>query len=170
MSTYSQIAWLPLCGGVTGVGLVASYLVYRRRGFAAGLRGAAWSLLPMAAYLTQSVQTLWDMGVKLVDFATGFVFSPERWAGIALVGVALVAFVVSGLLRRTRPAKDGGSGGRAVKSSTGKASTGATGAGKAKAAPKQALERRSSRSAADLPADDDDFSEIEKILRNRGIN
>ena len=173
MSTYSQIAWLPLCGGVTGVGLVASYLVYRRRGFASGLRAAAWSLLPMAAYLTQSVQTLWDMGVKLVDFATGFVLSPERWAGIALVGVAVVAFVVSGLLlRRTRPAKDGPSG-RAVKDGTGKGGTGkasTVGAGKAGAAPKQALERRSSRAAADLPADDDDFSEIEKILRNRGIN
>jgi hypothetical protein len=168
MSTYSQIAWLPLCGGLTGVGLVASYLVYRKRGFAAGLRGVAWSLLPMAAYLTQSVQTLWDMGVKIVDFATGFVLSPERWAGIALVGVALVAFVVSGLLlRRTRPAKDGPSG-RAVEGGAGKA--GAAGTGKAGAAPKQALERRSSRAAANLPADDDDFSEIEKILRNRGIN
>jgi hypothetical protein len=166
MSTYSQIAWLPLCGGVTGVGLVASYLAYRRRGFAAGLRGVAWSLLPMAAYLTQSVQTLWDMGVKLVDFATGFVFSPERWAGIALVGVALVMFVVSGLMRRTRPAGDGG---RAVKGGAAKPGAAATGAGKSGAATKQALERRSSRQAADLP-DDDDFSEIEKILRNRGIS
>lgn len=171
MSTYSQIAWLPLCGGLTGIGLVASYLVYRKRGFASGLRVVAWSLLPMAAYLTQSVQTLWDMGVKIVDFGTGFVLSPERWAGIALVGVALVAFVVSGLLlRRSRPAKDGPSG-RAVEGGAGKAgAAGAAGTGKAGAAPKQGLERRSSRAAANLPADDDDFSEIEKILRNRGIN
>jgi|SRR5579875_732670 len=170
MSTYSQIAWLPLCGGVTGVGLVASYLAYRRRGFAAGLRGVAWSLLPMAAYLTQSVQTLWDMGVKLVDFATGFVFSPERWAGIALVGVALVAFVVSGLLRRTRPAKDGAPSGRAVKDRSGKGGPAKTSPGTAGATPKRALERRSNRGAAAVPDDDDDFSEIEKILRNRGIS
>jgi hypothetical protein len=167
LSTYSQIAWLPLCGGVTGIGLVASYLAYRRRGFAAGLRGVAWSVLPMAAYLTQSVQTVWDMGVKLVDFATGFVFSPERWAGIVLVGVALVAFVASGLLRRTRPAKDGG---RAVKGRTGKDGSAKTTQGTAAAAPKQALERHSRRSAAAVPGDDDDFSEIEKILRNRGIS
>lgn len=165
MSTYSQIAWLPLCGGLTGVGLVASYLAYRRRGFAAGLRAVGWSLLPMAAYLTQSVQTLWDMGVKLVDFATGFILSPERWAGIALVGVAVVAFVVSGLMRRTRPAKDGAPSGRAVKGGSGKASPGTTGK-----APKQALERHSGRSAAAMPADDDDFSDIEKILRDRGIS
>jgi hypothetical protein len=166
MSTYSQIAWLPLCGGVSAVGFVASYLAYRRRGFAAGLRGVGWSLLPLAAYLTQSVQTLWDMGVKLVDFATGFVFSPERWAGIALVGVALVAFVVSGLMRRTRPAKDSG---RAVKDGTGKTKAAKVGTGKAGAAPKQAIERRSSRQAANL-SDDDDFSDIEKILRDRGIS
>jgi hypothetical protein len=171
MSTYSQIAWLPLCGGVTGVGLVASYLAYRRRGFASGLRGVAWSLLPMVAYLTQSVQTVWDMGVKLVDFATGFVFSPERWAGIVLAGVALVAFVVSGLLlRRNKPVKEGGSSGRSVKGRRPKDGAAKAGSGTAGAAPKQALERRSSRSAANLPADDDDFSDIEKILRDRGIN
>lgn len=170
MSTYSQIAWLPLCGGVTGIGLVASYLAYRRRGFTAGLRGVAWSLLPMVAYLTQSVQTLWDMGVKLVDFATGFVLSPERWAGVALLGVAIVAFVVSGLLRRTRPAKDGGPSGRAVKGKTGKDGSANTAQGTAGAAPKKALERRSSRGTAAVTGDDDDFSEIEKILRNRGIS
>ena len=27
MSTYDKIAWLPLCGGLTGLGLVLSYLV-----------------------------------------------------------------------------------------------------------------------------------------------
>jgi hypothetical protein len=166
MSTYSQIAWLPLCGGVTGVGLVASYLVYRRRGFTAGLRGVAWSLLPMAAYLTQSVQTLWDMGVKLVDFATGFVFSPERWAGVALAGLALVLFVTTGLLRRGRSGqgtevKDGPARGGAVAGGR---------AGQPKAASKpQALERKSGRPAA-APGDDDDFSDIEKILRDRGIS
>lgn len=165
MSTYSQIAWFPLCAGVTGVGLVGSYLVYRRRGFASGLRWAAWSLLPLAAYLTQSVQTLWDMGVKLVDFATGFVLSPERWAGIALVGLAFVAFVVSGVLRRNRAVPDGEADGGGIRGRAGKQDTAA-----AAAAPKRrALERRSGKQAA-AAGDDDDFSEIEKILRNRGIS
>ena len=164
MSTYSQIAWLPLCAGVTGVGLVASYLVYRRRGLASGLRWAAWSLLPLAAYLTQAVQTLWDMGVKLVDFATGFVLSPERWAGIALVGLAFVAFVVSGLLRR-RAVPDGGAGGAGIDGRGAKQDTAAAGT----TPNRQALDRRSAKKAA-TAGDDDDFSEIEKILRNRGIS
>lgn len=163
MSTYSQIAWLPLCAGVTGVGLVGSYLAYRKRGFASGLRGVAWSLLPIAAYLTQSVQTLWDMGVKLVDFATGFVFSPERWAGIAVVGLAAVAFVVSGLMLRAQRAKDGAEGGGALRGRAAKRSA----AKDDSAAKPKALERRSGKQPA---GDDDDFSEIESILRNRGIS
>ncbi len=99
MSTYNEIAWLPLCAGLTGVGLVLSYLAYRRRGAGSGLRWAAWSLLPIAAYLTGSIEMFWKMGVAIGDFAKGFVFSPKVWAGIALAGLAVVLFVVSGPLR-----------------------------------------------------------------------
>ena len=102
MSTYDKIAWLPLCGGLTGLGLVLSYLAYRRRGLGSGLRWAAWSLLPIAAYLTGSIEMFWKMGVAIGDFAKGFVFSPKVWSGIALAGLAVVLFVVSGPLRRRR--------------------------------------------------------------------
>ena len=81
MSTYDKIAWLPLCGGLTGIGLVLSYLAYRRRGLGSGLRWAAWSLLPIAAYLTGSIEMFWKMGVAIGDFAKGFAFSPRVWSG-----------------------------------------------------------------------------------------
>ena len=100
MSTYDKIAWLPLCGGLTGLGLVLSYLALRRRGLGSGLRGVAWSLLPLAAYLTGAVKMLWKMGVAIGDFAKGFVFSAQVWAGIAVTGLAVVLFMVSGPLRR----------------------------------------------------------------------
>src|SRR5215472_8003929 len=106
MSTYDKIAWLPLCGGVTGLGLVLSYLVMRRRGLGAGLRGAAWSLLPLAAYLTGAIEMFWKMGAAVGDFAKGFVFSAQVWAGIAVTGLAVVLFVVSGPMRR-RQGKQG---------------------------------------------------------------
>ena len=165
MSTYSQIAWLPVCGGLTAFGLVLSYLAFRRRGVAAGLRGAAWSLIPIAAYLTQSVQTLWKMGYTFVTWATNFVFSPEKWAGLALAGLALVLFVVSGVARRGRLAADDTKPARVSKPKP----TAAGAAAAPKAGRKKALEPKTAKRAT-VPGDDDDFSEIEKILRNRGIS
>jgi hypothetical protein len=123
MSTYDKIWWLPICGGLTGLGLVLSYLMARRRGLGSGLRGAAWSLLPIAAYLTGSIEMFWKIGVAIGDFAKGFVFSPKVWSGIAVTGLAVVLFVASGPLRRRRQVKSGtaGAGTRAVGGAVGKA-------------------------------------------------
>jgi len=106
VSTYDNIAWLPLCAGLTGLGLVLSYIAWRRRGPGSGLRWAAWSLLPIAAYLTGSIEMFWKMGVAIGDFAKGFVFSPKVWSGIALAGLAVVLFVVSGPMRRRAVGRD----------------------------------------------------------------
>jgi hypothetical protein len=159
MSTYNQIAWFPLCAGLTGLGLVLSWFVFRRRGLRAALRGVAWSLLPLAAYLTGAIEMIWKMGVAIGDFASSFVFSPEKWAGIAVTGLAIVIFVVSGMLRGRgdKPAKE-------AKKAKGR--DGQSGAPAAKQS--QAIAARSSRAPA--ATDDDDFSEIEQILRNRGIS
>lgn len=155
MSTYNQIAWLPLCGGLTGLGVVASWFLFRRRGFAAGLRGIAWSLLPLAAYLTGAIEMIWKMGVAIGDFGTSFVFSPEKWAGIAVTGIAAFAFLLSRMLRRSRPVKGGGQS-RAAEN--GKPGTEVTAAKPAKA---------KAVTAAD--GGDEDFRDIEKILRDRGL-
>ena len=86
MSTYHQIAWLPLCAGLTGLGLVLSYLAGRKRGMRSMFRGAAWSLLPLAAYLTGAIEMIWRMGAAIGDFATSFVWSPRVWSGLAVAG------------------------------------------------------------------------------------
>ncbi len=111
MSTYDKIWWLPICGGLTGLGLgtrAMSSSCAAMRSLGSGLRGAAWSLLPIAAYLTGSIEMFWKMGVAIGDFAKGFVFSPKVWSGIALAGLAVVLFVVSGPLRSRRQVKSGG--------------------------------------------------------------
>ncbi|HLH57962.1 MAG TPA: cellulose synthase [Streptosporangiaceae bacterium] len=102
MPAYNAIAWLPLCAGLTGIGLVASWFAMRRRGLGSGLRGAAWSLLPIAAYLTGSIEMFWKIGTAIGDFATSFVFSPKVWSGVAVAGLAAALFVVSGGARRRR--------------------------------------------------------------------
>ena len=105
MSTYNSISWLPLAGGLTILGLILSWVAWRRRGFAAGLRGVAWSLLPLAAYLTGAIKMLWQMGAAIGDFAASFVFSPRVWAGVIVAGAAGVLFAVSAGLRRVRKGK-----------------------------------------------------------------
>jgi len=179
MSTYDKIAWLPLCGGLTGLGLVLSYIAMRRRGLGAGLRGAAWSLLPLAAYLTGAIEMFWKMGAAIGDFAKGFVFSAQVWAGIAVTGLAVVLFVVSGPLRRRSTQGQGKQG--QGKQGQGKQGQGKQGVG-TKASGRE-LAPRTAPAAGPAPAkapvkaprgksaadDDDDLGDVEDILRRHGI-
>jgi len=177
VSTYDKIAWLPLCGGLTGIGLVLSYIAMRRRGLGTGLRWAAWSLLPMAAYLTGSIEMFWKMGVAVGDFAKGFVFSPKVWAGIALAGLAVVLFVVSGPMRRR--GVDRGQDQQAAESGTGRAlgrdpaSAGrgqlATRPAATVPAPDPAKAPAKGRKARNVDDDDDDLGDVADILRRHGI-
>jgi hypothetical protein len=162
VSTYDKIAWLPLCGGLTGLGLVLSYVVMRRRGLGSGLRWAAWSLLPLAAYLTGAIEMFWKMGIAIGDFAKGFVFSAQVWAGIAVAGLSAVLFVVSGTMRRRRVKQ--GQDKRAV-AATGRELAPRT-APVATTAPAKPAKAPKGKSAA---ADDDDLGDIEDILRRHGI-
>src|ERR1700753_397879 len=107
MSSYNSIAWLPLCAGLTGIGLVISYFTMRRRGLSSGLRGAAWSLLPLAAYLTGSIEMFWKIGTAIGNFAANLVLSPKVWSGIgvAALGVVLWFSAAPGQRRRRRARK-----------------------------------------------------------------
>jgi hypothetical protein len=153
--TYSQFEWLPLCGGLTLLGLIISWVVWRRRGAAAGLRWVAISLLPLAAYLTHAVKMLWQIGSAIGSFATSFIFSPQVWSGVALTGLAIVLFVVSGTLRgRTRKPGAGaddasGPAGRPAAAPAGKALKPAKGK---------------------APAVDDDLGDVADILRRHNIH
>ena len=177
MSTYDKIAWLPLCGGLTGLGLVLSYLAYRRRGLGTGLRWAAWSLLPIAAYLTGSIEMFWQMGVAVGDFAKGFVFSPKVWAGIALAGLAVVLFVVSGPMRRR--AVGSGQDQQAAQSGAARGldrDPAAAGRGQLATrpaatvpAPSPAKAPAKGRKARNADDDDDDLGDVADILRRHGI-
>jgi hypothetical protein len=153
--TYSQFEWLPLCGGLTLLGLIISWVVWRRRGAAAGLRWAAVSLLPLAAYLTHAVKMLWQIGSAIGSFATSFIFSPQVWSGVALTGLAIVLFVVSGMMRgRGRKAGSGADGASGPASVPGSAPAG------------KALKPAKSKA----PAVDDDLGDVADILRRHNIH
>jgi putative Mn2+ efflux pump MntP len=107
MNTWNSIAWFPLCAGLTGVGLVLSWFTWRRRGFRRGIRAVAWSLLPMALYLTGSILLVGRIGSAIVQFASSFVFSPKTWAGVILLCLSAVIFLTSGGAPRLRRRKRG---------------------------------------------------------------
>ena len=158
--TYSQIEWLPITAGLAILGLIVSFFLWRRRGAAAGLRGVAWSLLPVAAYLIGAIELLWRFGSAIASFASSFVFSPRVWAGIIVALVSVLLFVVSGRLRsRARRRSGGRAAPKAAGAGTGTGATAAGKPGKAVAAPKR------------QPAvvDDDVLGDAAEVLRRHGI-
>jgi hypothetical protein len=169
VSTYNQIAWLPLCAGLTGLGLVLSYLVMRRRGAGAGLRLAALSLLPIAAYLTGSIEMFWKMGVAVGDFAKGFVFSPRVWSGIAVAGLAVVLLIASGPLRRRRVSGDKDAKAAVPASTAPGARTSAGQLAPRTASPPAATAPAKTRKGKNAADDDDDLADVADILRRHGI-
>ncbi|MFS2293829.1 MAG: hypothetical protein FWJ90_14190, partial [Actinomadura sp.] len=110
-----------------------------------GLRVVALSLVPLAAALT-----------GVTEFFVDLAFSPVKWAGVAVAGLAVVLYLASGAMisRRAGAAGGGGGGGEAA------------GGGRRKAA------GRSGGRAVEGPAPgaDPEMAEIEKILRDRGIS
>ena len=159
--TYNAITWFPLCGGLTLLGLIASWFAWRRRGVTAGLRGVAWSLLPLAAYLTGAVKMLWQMGTAVSSFAASFIFSPRVWSGVIVAGVSAMLFVVSGGLRRRRAGK------APSVAPSGAAGLPAAKPGTAVQPAKGGAARAASKGGS---ADDDEFGDVAQILRKHGIS
>ena len=158
--TYSQIEWLPITAGLAILGLIVSFFLWRRRGAAAGLRGVAWSLLPVAAYLIGAIELLWRFGSAIASFASSVVFSPRVWAGIIVALVSVLLFVVSGRLRsRARRRSGGQAAPKAASSGTGATATAAGKPGKAISTGKR------------QPAvvDDDVLGDAAEVLRRHGI-
>ncbi|WP_249351935.1 cellulose synthase [Nocardiopsis akebiae] len=156
---------LVLGGGLTLAGLVISFFVWRAKGAASGLRGVAWSLLPLAAGLIGLMNAVWQFAMNIFGILVGLLFNPAVWAGVALAGLAVVLYVVSGVMRArdvgTRPGKAkepeaAGGAGSAAEPGAAPAAPGAK--GKVGPAPKAG-------GADDLS----DLGDIEELLRKRGI-
>jgi hypothetical protein len=130
---------------VTALGLVGSWAVTRRRGVASGMRGAAWSLVPLGAYLT-----------GLTKFLSDLVFSPVKWAGVVVLGLGGLLYMTSGVMLRR-------GGGAAEAETVPQAPSKGAPKAAAKSGSKAAIEKRQ-------PAVDPDLAEIEQILKNRGIS
>ncbi|GAA2144885.1 hypothetical protein GCM10009844_19030 [Nocardioides koreensis] len=139
-----DVTWGAFALTLTLLGGIWTWYAFRRRGVASGLRAAAFTLLPMAAYLTRTLRLFTRVAGAIGDWAASLVFNPFVWVGFVLFGVSAGLFVVSGLLRAREL------GGRPEK----KARRG----------------KQLPPGGKGAPAIDDDMAEIEALLRKRGIS
>jgi hypothetical protein len=144
-----DVTWAALTLTLTILGAIWTWLSFQRRGLASGLRAAAFTLLPLAAYLTRTLRLITRIAGAIADWAASLVLSPFVWMGFALAGVSAVLFVVSGFLRARQ---------LGTRTDSAKA---ATGGKRGKALPP---------GGRGAPAIDDDMAEIEALLRKRGIS
>ena len=141
--TVDSTTWAALALILTILGAAYSLYAYRRHGVAAGLRGLAWTLLPVALWLTGTLKLAANIVNDVIDWAAKLVFSPTVWGGIIVAGIAMALWFVSGALL----ARGVGVRARAV-------------AGKQVASPRRSPAKKD---------DPDDMDEIEAILKRHGI-
>jgi len=150
----------PVCLAVTVVGIVLSVLVWRKKGARSGIRGIAWSLLPLAFYLVHALALIGRIVSAIVQFAASFVFSPQTYLGVILIAAALALFLASGglPLLRLRKRRSGHDNAGSEHPGSGKQA----GNGQAKV---PAVRKR-----AEVTGDDDDLSDVRDILKRHGIS
>ncbi|MFD7509357.1 hypothetical protein ACFV5N_08435 [Streptomyces sp. NPDC059853] len=127
------------CALLSAAGLGVAFLVAKRRRYATALRVAAFALLPVGLAMT-----------GVVRFVLNMTFNPVAWAGLGVVGLAVLLFLSAGLADGRR----GGGAGRA-----------ASGAAEPAALPA----KRGGGTPAGAGGGADDFSDIEAILKKHGI-
>lgn len=144
-----NMSWGALALALTVLAGIWTWYAFRHRGIASGVRGVAITLLPIAAYLTHTLRMLGRVGNAVADWATGFVFSPAVWLGVAMGGVAVLLFIVAARLSG-RGSGEEGPDAKAIRA--GRASS-----------------TRTAQPTSAAPGDED-FSDIQAILKKHGIS
>lgn len=146
-----------ICSAVSAAGLgIAAITAFRRR-FLTAARIAAYALIPLGLVMTGAIA-----------WAAETAFSPMAWAGFGLLGAAWLLFLLTRSVERRRLRRTGaetpGEGGRSP----------AGPAPSRRAVPPAAESGRRGPAAgsggkAAGSVDQDDFSDIEAILKKHGI-
>lgn len=147
-----DLTWGALTLTLTVLGGIYTWFAFRRRGVAAGLRGASFTLVPVSLYLTRTLRLVTDVAGEVVDWAVHLVFSPAVWLGVVVAAVAVVLYVVSRFLS----ARD-----------LGAAPTSKRPVREGRPEKLPAGQRPGSRRVMD---EDPELAEIEALLRKRGIS
>lgn len=166
-ATMDATTWGALALLLTALGAALTWVAWKRRGLAAAVRGVAWTLVPLALWLTGTLKLAASIVADVSHWAVHLVFSPVVWIGIVLAGVAVGLFLVSAIMRnRGIGVREGARPSRASRHS-------------AKEADAAGPSRRSARSSLGSPGtaptrapkndDIEGLDEIEAILKKHGI-
>lgn len=150
--------WAALTAALTVAGATWTWIAFRRRGAANGLRALGFTLLPAAAWLTGTLEMVVEIAGSVTDWATGLVFDIFTWAGVGLAGLAVVLLLVSGIIRDRQLA-------RGQQRGAAKATPQAGDGGARRRTP---LPPASAKTQGGSPIDDD-LADVEALLRKRGI-
>ncbi|MFI5858513.1 hypothetical protein [Streptomyces parvulus] len=144
-----------VCSAVSAAGLgIAAVTAYRRR-FLTAVRVAAYALVPIGLVMTGVVEWLADTA-----------FSPVAWAGFGVLGVSWALFMITRTVERrrggTRKERKQARAAAQRDAVAPGASAPSLGAGAGQAA-------KPASGPAKAPRGEDDFSDIEAILKKHGI-
>ncbi|MFC8367856.1 MULTISPECIES: hypothetical protein [unclassified Streptomyces] len=144
-----------VCSAVSAAGLgIAAVTAYRKR-FLAAARIAAYSLVPLGLVMA-----------GVVDWLADTAFSPTAWAGFGVLGLSWVLFATTRTVERRR-------GGTRKERKAARAAAQPEAVAPGASAPSLARGSRPAARPASAPAPtsrgEDDFSDIEAILKKHGI-
>jgi hypothetical protein len=161
-----------VCAALSAAGLAVAFLTAYRRRFATATRIAAFALVPIGLAMAGLIELAVDIGAAVGGWAADLVLRPAVWAGFAVLAVALVLYVVARVAAGRGSGADGGrrtsrrerrAAARAERREVPRKASDAASSGGAVASG----EGREKEHAA--AGRDDDFSDIEAILKKHGI-
>ncbi|MFE6102689.1 DUF2306 domain-containing protein [Streptomyces laurentii] len=144
-----------ICSAVSAAGLgVAAITAYRKR-FLTATRIAAYALVPLGLVMTGAIDWV----------ANALTFNPTVWIGFGILGLSWLLFSSVRAVERRRAGRGEVTGGK-----TGRAAAPAAPAAPAASAPSLGAGRRSAPAKPQrATSGEDDFSDIEAILKKHGI-
>ncbi|MFE9397688.1 hypothetical protein [Streptomyces flavidovirens] len=150
-----------ICSAASAAGLgIAAITAYRKR-FLAATRIAAYSLVPVGLVMA-----------GVVEWVSGIAFKPEVWAGFGLLGLSWLLFMTTRAVeRRSGGTRKERRAARAAQREAvaPRASAPSPGAGLPAAARQQQPQSKGAKPQPKATGADEDFSDIEAILKKHGI-
>lgn len=151
-----------VCVALSAAGLAIAMLTAYRRRYLAAVRTAAFALLPVGLYMTGLVTLGRKVGTAAGSWAADLVFKPTVWMGFGVLAVSAVLYTVT----RFAAGRDGGGSRSERKAAAAGAPAVAPGADRPSL---PAGRKPAARPKASADGGLSDFSDVEEILKRRGI-